>query len=435
VYSITRCLTNQKFLQKFYTLTNKKLTFKKNRKMKKIIIIVFGILLPFISESHNFVVIRTWCGGILYRRFIAEASLSGSFLSMPSMLCGSNPFPTLIKQQVKCDCSKGCSRPKNASVSASGTLHDQIQIFSQNCSFFSGDPNPYSGTAQTNNTVNGVFSSASVTANTFAGGEGTYNINPSIYSKLNNQGFFKNTLNAKLEIVNENSLKLENLTGFISIKRNTDFYAKLNIVVIKEKTTISEEEAIANENKVKNGIYDDCVFNKSIEINKNGIISDDLFTNNANTYSEIINDDIISVNFNNLNLTAPINATLSNDEQYTIMFYLDGGFDFRSAIVNSNTARVKQVIESDNAFCVLPNPVNFGKEINIKMPNDFKFVGTQKFEIFDLTGKKINQLININFNQNSNKYENVNIEFLPIGTYILKTVYNNKSISTIFNCN
>lgn len=314
-------------------------------KAQKLILALFiGLMAHTEVSAHASTITRKWCGGFFHRKFVAKAQTS--VLSYKKYQTGYNCIGQYVgtgnvgSWSSTCnDENKGCSRPQVATCSKSGTVYDLIY---SGCYLLFSNPSPYSAYAKAQHLTSGIYLTQTSTGRGSAGQTGNFAIDQNKFSKLVDNGTSFSEINGDVDINDNNELVITNLKGKLSVTKGADYYSNIKIVVIKEKENITDDEALQNEEAVQNGTYPDVIYSTQVNISKNGLTHDGIFSKGiaSNQIKEYYANDEYGVMINNFSISTPTGAQLNADEKLTVVTVVDGGFDISTAVVQKETANI-----------------------------------------------------------------------------------------------
>ncbi|MDH6254094.1 hypothetical protein M2347_003821 [Chryseobacterium sp. H1D6B] len=343
-------------------------------KAQKLILALFiGLMAHTEVSAHASTITRKWCGGFFHRKFVAKAQTS--VLSYTKYQTGYNCIGQYVGTANigywSSNCSnesKGCSRPQVATCTKSGTVYDQIY---SGCYLTFTGPSPYSANAKAQHLTSGIYLTQTTTGRGSAGLSGNFALDPNKFSKLVDDGTSFSEIKGDVDINDNNQLVISNLNGRLSVTKGADYYSNIKIVVIKEKENITDDEALQNEEAVQNGTYPDVVYSTQLNVSKNGLTHDGVFSKGvaAQQIKEYAANQEYGVNINNFSMTIPTGAQLNPDEKLTVVTVVDGGFDISTAVVTKGTGNVTAantaVVEAPQLH---PNPATDYVDVYVNLP-------------------------------------------------------------------
>ncbi len=393
---------------------------------KSLVIIGLSLVMQFQANADAWTVTRNWCGGFFHKKFQAYAKVSA--LSYTTYSTGYNAIGQWVGTNPKGSWSsvcnnddKGCTRPRTAVCSKSGTVYDYV---------YSGpylqvtNGQPYSGYAKAYYPTGGQQITRNASGRGSAGLEGVYELDQDILDGLSEQGYSDANITGDVNMVG-NELVIQNLSGFVRISdQNADYYSNLKIMVIKENAAATDFDAQAADEALAQGNFAnlDVVYTSEISISKDAIEINGLFADlDADALQPMNPNDGFGYFLNNIDLTLPINAVLSVDEHLTVIMYSDGGFDISSAIISQPQGKAglsvaKTEIKTPQVE-IYPNPAS--GSINLKV-----YAQTENENVivkaFDLMGKEVGVIYSGTLHQGAGTIQNVDVSNLPKGMHMLE---------------
>jgi hypothetical protein len=398
---------------------------KQNKIFMKKILFLFVSIVFLISDSfgHAYTIQRSWCGGFLYRRFIAGADID--VYAATTYNNGQNSSGQVVTQtighlyNVASSTDKGCSRPKIATATNGGLVNDYV--YSGNYLQYT-NPQPYWGNAKADFQVNSTTLTQQATGRAQAGNLGTFNINNLLFNNLNLSGLSNSNITGDVNVIGK-KLIIKNLSGNIEITKGTDCFAKYSILVIKEnENEISNIEELIQLGKVDNVIYKSEIIVSNGQIKKTG-----LFGLDANQQSFISTDnENFGVSIDNLNFEFDLTDELKENEHFTIICMVDGGLDISKAVESGSNKRDIHDIDNaqyfDNIICG-PNPAL--DVLNLKIYSS-TIEGTLKINSITASGLKSVLVGNVSLQKGYSEINNLDISKLPVGINLLEVFLNDK---------
>jgi hypothetical protein len=328
---------------------------------KFILAVIIGLLAHTEVSAHASTITRKWCGGFFHRKFVASAQTS--VLSYTRYQTGYNCIGQYVGtanigswSSTCSNESKGCSRPQTATCSKSGTVYDRI--FS-GCYLQYTNPQYYNSYAQAQHLVSGISLNYYAYGRGSAGHTGNYLLNPDLFNLLVDNEKSAGEIRGDVDITDNNQLVINKMNGKLGITAGASYFSNIKIVVIKENQNISDDEALQHEEQVQNGTYPDVVYSAQLNISKNGITHEGVFSEGiaSGSIKEFNANQEYGVNINDFSVVAPVNAELQEDEKLTLVTVIDGGFDISSAVVSKNANDLLTSNTADSKMPKLyPNP-------------------------------------------------------------------------------
>lgn len=391
---------------------------------QRFILALFISLMAYTDLSaHASTVTRKWCGGFFHRKFVAKAQTS--VLSYKRYQTGYNcagqyvgtgnigSWTTTCKNE-----SKGCSRPQIATCSKSGTVYDLIY---SGCYLLFSNPNPYYSYARAEHLTSGIYLTQSASGRGSAGLTGSFLLDQNKFSALADNGNSFGEITGDVDINDNNDLVISNLNGKLSITNGADYYSNIKIVVIKEKENISDDEALQNEEAVQNGTYPFVVYSAQLNISKNGISHNGAFSKGlaANQIKEFLANQDYGVILNNFSIAVPTEAQLNDDEKFTVITVVDGGFDVSTAVAQ------KQLTEQTESEMpkLHPKPAKEYVDVFVNLPEKERVM----VRVINSLGKTVVEKAE-EFNSGRQSIR-LNIHHLLPGTYIVEIKSNSQKSS------
>ena len=345
---------------------------------KFILALMIGLLAHTEVSGHASTITRKWCGGFFHRKFVASAQTS--VLSYTKYQTGYNCIGQYVGtanigswSSTCSNESKGCSRPQTATCSKSGTVYDRI--FS-GCYLQYTNPQYYNSYAQAQHLVSGIFLNYYAYGRGGAGQTGNYLLNPDLINQLVDNEKSAGEIRGNVDINDNNQLVINKMNGRLGITAGADYFSKIKIVIIKENQNITDDEALQHEEEVQDGTYPDVVYTAELNISKNGITHQGVFSDGiaSGSIKEFNANQEYGVNINDFSVVAPINAELQDDEKLTLVTVIDGGFDSSSAVVSKNANDLLSSNTADSKMPKLyPNPAKDYVDITVN-PDKKEFV-------------------------------------------------------------
>lgn len=215
-------------------------------------------------------------------------------------------------------------------------------------------------------------------------------------SKMDVTGFSGANLSGVFDIDSLNRLQIGNIKGSLSIASGSNFQSFLKVLVLKEsrKLSANEEEEIKKEENLllfRNVLLEGTITLKSSGIEKSGLFSDAVVTLGRNDTATIANLD-------GINKSLQLNKQqygLNEDEEFSIVVYVDGGFDYpiknRTGARGVNNSTIQENVLGTEKATVYPNPAN--NMLSISLPSSYVNANVT-VTLMDITGRTVQTLYN-----------------------------------------
>lgn len=318
--------------------------------------------------------------------------------------------------------NKGCDK-QSASCSSQGIVTNNICNPFCSASTYS----PYFGETKAYwvGTIQTLYEYA--TGVGIAGVSDEFPLDSSIFANLNRDGYTYGSVCGKIEL-NNNHLTIQNLIGELKIKKRADYFSKFKVLILKEDTSISEEQFLLNEELQSNGVYKNVVDSAEIIITNEELKLNGFFVGRIElTATDLLSDNGFGVLIKNLNFEHFVTAELLENEVLTLVTIIDGGFDISKAIPpNQPRLAQKDVLKNINDLNIslFPNPSS--STISVKL-NALSELNEVYIGVYNILGQEIQCIFNDSTENKSLDVNNVDVSNLQKGTYFIKIKVNDNS--------
>lgn len=393
--------------------------------MKKLLTIIgTAVLMQFQSFGHAWTVTRSWCGGFFNRKFEAHAEVSS--YNYITYATGFNCLGQWVGYQAYYNpwtvCSnedKGCTRPRVADCNNSGNSYDYTYT---NCALTNVAPAwGYWGHARASYQIGSITITQDRSGRGYAGWQDAAWVNPDIAASLVTDGLSHGDITGEVSVTDDHLLRVENLTGTVTIASGQDLYSKVRILVVKENESITDDEAMHRDELAKQGVFENVVYSSEIIVTKGSMTADGIFSGlPAGKLTDISNDESTGYSLNNISLSHTIDASLEPGEHLTVITIVDGGVDISSAIVPGADGRpaAAQPVAGAIPTEIYPNPAVNTVNCKLFAASDNE---TITVKAFDITGKEIGTIYSGTSVKGYNVIENIDVSGLPQGVQVLET--------------
>jgi hypothetical protein len=188
------------------------------------------------------------------------------------------------------------------------------------------------------------------------------------------------------------NLIVEKMTGSLSIQDNSNYYSVYRVLIIKENTKMTQEENDAADKAQLDLQFDNIVAEGTITLKRTGVQLDGIFANQSLSPVSIGQD--YSVDLSQLSLQFPLDrSVLGSDEEFTVITYVDGGFDYPLLPPNgqkaANNAHQGNPVASAIDFELNPNPASTSVNVILQNVNP---ASSAIITISDISGKKVKDM-------------------------------------------
>jgi hypothetical protein len=397
-------------------------------RMKKLFLLFLVALIVHIDVfAHASTITRSWCGGFFHRRFVAiarattlsfETYTTGfQYVNNTWVWVGTSPKPKL---NVVCDRDdRGCTRPRNAICSISGQVVD-IEFMPvgtpNNFSVFN-----YAVNARAHHLISGITLVQTATGRGRAGLTGQFDINNEQYANLSDEGFSHSSIDGDVDIKETGQLIVRRLSG--NVANGSQFYSKLKLLVFKERTDMTEDEARRADEQMKAGIFENVVYGNELTVTRTGVLRTGLFeTLNDESLSDFQEADTTGVRLNIKDLIINVDVRLANNEKLSVVTLVDGALD----IANNSPAPQLPAVSNNQEVTdaggvikqlqVYPNPA--GKTLNISLLSEVDNAAVS-VRVVDATGRLTRELYVGRLRKGMNMLDDLNVSQYPRGIYYI----------------
>jgi len=309
------------------------------------------LLLSILSFSNLFghatAIKRKNCWGFLSYKYKTSSQVS----KFAGVLNGRHPYYVSVGD----DISYGCSGKHSSS-------------------HYSYDNNTKVGTAWGRSDSNGteVFSYTNHWT-LLAGTEGPgYPIDLDAFEQMDKEGSSTSQMSEQDHITDDKIFRIENLSGVLKIKKNSNFFSTYKVLVLKERTDMSEDEYNRLNEKYMKLEFENIVAEGEITVSKDNIAATGLFSEININDKTIDSDSEYGVNLAGVNLYHSLaNVELKENEEFTIVAYVDGGLDFSIVRSEEELSKSNTISKTESmSVKVYPNPTR--DVLNFQISNSQK---------------------------------------------------------------
>lgn len=391
--------------------------------MKKYLFLILALLLATQeSFSHGWTVTRKWCAwGDRYQAWASidekNAVPTSSGGVMIYMIVGYDPWgrpvwrwvyhpnPPANWRQVSQTRNVGCTRPKYTWCNHPG---GSSVAWSEAKLDFSGQH--LRGYTSRANVRYGVHDNVVVDQVKLDG--------------MNHMGSAESDINGDVDLnADGDALHINNVNGFLKIENNSDFYSTYHIVVVKEDSTMPSDDNDSLQAQYGRLEFNNLVAEGSVTLTKAGVESTGILAGLVNAQPNTENDAFV-LNIAGINAVIPLNrALLGPNEEFTVITYVDGGFDFSQAAPDGQQRQMQ--VRGATGFKMLPNPAS--THLSIDLPAEF--IGQEVgVSVVDITGKISRSLFAGKIDENNRFLTGLDVSELPTGLYLVKVTSGAKTL-------